>query len=165
MWFSHLGWGNPITGISWDYENIPLRRADWEGFLQGLVYYVQMNQVVFTRIYSREVTLSNTDYDLIDELGIFDFKWVQRDDPNAADDSLIQSCIDVLNNQTQINHVLLISGDGDFLELTDQLHEWQVAITLICQKQNYNPDLISDVHYAYTADFVAKNPQHWWLHR
>lgn len=36
-----MGWGNPITGIFWDYENVPLRHADWEGFLQGIATFIQ----------------------------------------------------------------------------------------------------------------------------
>lgn len=71
----------------------------------------------------------------------------------------------MLKKNRQINQVLLISGDGDFLALTDQLNEWHVAITLICQEKNYNKDLISDVHYAFTVNFVASHPRDWWLRR
>ncbi|MFX0096110.1 MAG: NYN domain-containing protein [Candidatus Hodarchaeota archaeon] len=77
--------------------------------------------------------------------------------------SLIQSCIDVLEDKTEINHVLLISGDGDFLELTEQLHNWDIRITLICQQHNYNSNLVSDVHKAYSVSYIAHNPNNWWL--
>jgi len=47
--------------------------------------------------------MSDQDYELIDELKIFDFKWVQHDDLNAANDSLIDSCVNVLKSNLQIN--------------------------------------------------------------
>ncbi|MFW9853713.1 MAG: NYN domain-containing protein [Candidatus Thorarchaeota archaeon] len=165
MWFTQLGWGAPVTGIFWDYENVPLRHTDWEDFLHGLRAYVNSNQVIFARVYVRKATLPIKDRELINALNIFDYKWIRKDDPNAADYSLIQSCLDVLKIHSQINHVLLVFGDADFLELTDQLHEWQVAISLICQSRNYSEDLRSEVHYAYSVHFVASHPQDWWLYR
>ena len=160
-----LGLIGRTTGIFWDYENVPLRHTDWEAFLEGITHFVERNTIAFTRIYGRESTMSDQDYELITNLKIFDFEWVQHNDPNAADYSLIDSCVNVLKLNQQINQVLLISGDGDFLELTDQLNEWQVAIILICQQKNYNKNLVSDVHSAYTVNFVAQNPFDWWLHR
>ncbi|MFW9996571.1 MAG: NYN domain-containing protein [Candidatus Odinarchaeota archaeon] len=158
-----VNWGLPVTGIFWDYENVPLRHDDWEGFLNGLAAFINANNIDFARVYARETTMSDTDYDLISELGVFSFKWVQSDDPNAADDSLIRSCIDVLESRGHINHILLISGDGDFLELTDILLDWQVSVTLVCQQHNYNKALVGDVHRAYSVKFVASNPYNWWI--
>jgi len=144
---------------------VPLRHDDYEGFLAGLGHFISNNLIVFARVYSREKMMSDMDYDLISDLNSFDFKWVSSDDPNAADYSLIQSCTSVLNNNKDINHVLLISGDGDFVELTDRLHDRQVAITLICQENNYSIDLVSDVHRAYAVSFVAENSINWWMYR
>lgn len=165
LWFSSQQWGIPVTGIFWDYENVPLRHKDWQQFLAALNHFAISNHVDFARVYARKKTITQFDREAIRKLNLFDFKWVKHDDPNAADYSLIRSCLDILGSHDQINHVLLLSGDGDFLQLIDQLQKLEVAVTLICQRKNYSKSLINEVHRAYTVDFLSQAPSYWWIYQ
>ncbi|MFX0096111.1 MAG: hypothetical protein ACFFBD_30510 [Candidatus Hodarchaeota archaeon] len=74
-----------VTGIFWDYENVPLRHQDYDAFLQGLIAFVRATRMIYAKVYSREKTMPDSDYKLLAKLEIFQFKWVTSDDPNAAD--------------------------------------------------------------------------------
>ncbi|QEE15006.1 NYN domain-containing protein [Promethearchaeum syntrophicum] len=160
MWFL----STESVGIFWDYENVPLRHQDYKSFLTGLTNYINANNVEYFKVYYQAKSpISDSDFELLKNIPQIQFKKTLQDGPNAADNSLIQSCLDVLNNNEDINHVILISGDADFLTLIDQLHDWGVKITIICQQHNYSDDLITESQKAYTVRHISTNPYNWWI--
>lgn len=155
---------NKTIGIFWDYENVPLRHKDYSGFLDALVNYYNAHTIAYAKIYARDRTMSDRDYELIEERHIFQFKFVEHNDKNAVDYVMMQSCLDVLRNKEEINHVLLLTGDGDFSDLADDLLDWKVTITLICQQQNVSSELLEYINKAYSVNLIAQNSSNWWLY-
>ena len=158
-----LPWDDQGTaGIFWDYENVPLRQKDGDLFLEGLQHFIRLNNVSFARLYCHEMNLPAARETQIRVIPPFDVKFTSLPGPNAADQSLIQSCINVLQNHKDINHVVILTGDADFRELLAQLKNWDVRVTLICQEQNYSPELVDEAHHAYAVSYVAEFPTNWW---
>ncbi len=156
-------WSNQGTaGIFWDYENVSLRQKDGEEFLRGINGYIRQNNVRFARLYCHENSLPVEREQQIRAIPPFDIKFTNMSGLSAADRSLIQSCINVLQNNRDINHVVIITGDSDFRELIVQLKDWDVRVTLICQEKNYSPNLVDEAHHAYAVSFVAEFPTKWW---
>lgn len=165
MWsFTEWFMNTDTIGIFWDYENVPLRYRDCADFLTGLTNYINTHNVAYFKVYFRTNSpIGQQDLDLMGELPLIQFKEIAKDGPNAADNVLMQSCIDVLRNKEEINHVILLSGDADFLALTNTLQEWNVKITIICQQQNYSDSLVNESQHAYTVGYIAENPNNWWM--
>ena len=76
--------------------------------------------------------------------------------------SLIQSCLRVLDDRRDIDHVLVLTGDIDYRGFVIQLKNRKLRVTLICQEGNHNPYLVDDAHRAYSVSFVAEFPHTWW---
>ena len=72
---------------------------------------------------------------------------MKSNDPNAADYSMIESCISVLDSRPHISQVVIITGDGDFADLVESLPNHYIVV--ICQEKNYNQFLIDLVDEAY----------------
>jgi hypothetical protein len=100
---------NLSSALFWDYENVPLRNNDWELFMDALDYIIDEINFEFIRIYSREKTMSDRDYEILTDRGYSDenFKWVNSDESNAAEvDKDIQDKISRLcrfNQRCSIN--------------------------------------------------------------
>ena len=54
------------------------------------------------------------------------------------DNSLIQSCLAIIKQYPEIKHLLLISGDADFLPLVKKLIKQGIRVSVLCQKGNKN---------------------------
>ncbi len=150
------------VGIFWDYENVPLRQKDSGPFLRGLKSYIKQTKVAFARVYCRQLTMPPKREKEIRGIKPFDVKFTTLRGEDAVDMSLIQSCLQVLDDQPEIDHVLILTGDIDYAELVTQLKNWKVRVTLICQEGNHSPYLADATHRAYSVAFVAEFPQTWW---
>ena len=87
------------------------------------------------------------------------FKWVRSNEPNAADYSMIRSCLDVLRTKPHITQIVLITGDGDFSVLTKKLTNYSRVV--ICQKHNFSKKLIASVNEAHSVTTLAHNQRKW----
>ena len=70
--------------------------------------------------------------------------------------------VDILSNayKDTIDAIYLLSGDGDFLQLTKDLPG--IRIIVICQKGNYNKKLTDTVSEAYSVEFLISNYRSAW---
>ncbi len=75
----------------------------------------------------------------------------------------MQSCLDVVRLSGFFNQVLIITGDGDFSELLDELSDLGIKILLIVQKANYNENLLNYADRTVSVNFVSENPNNWWI--
>lgn len=157
-------WDNEGTvGIFWDYENVPLRQKDSKAFLKGLKSYISQNNVPFAHVYCRTQTLPVPREKEILSIRPFDVNFTSRPGEDAVDISLIQSCLKILDNHPNFNHVLILTGDIDYRELITQLKNRKIRVTLICQEGNHSPYLADATHRAYSVAFVAEFPKTWWM--
>jgi hypothetical protein len=152
------------TGIFWDYENVPLRNRDHQGFLTAFRNFMLYNDIHYARVYARRFTISQLDQELINSLNIFDFKFVNGNNTNAVDFIMMQSCYDILRNNNHIRQAIIITGDGDFADLLSDISVLVDRIILIYQKANYNECLFDKVHSAYSVNFIVSNSHDWWEH-
>ena len=152
-----------ISGIFWDYENVPLRYDDWETFIQGLNNYIRRNKVQFFKVYYRQSILGKHDEEILDELEGLKHKIVTNKGKNSVDNSMMSSCHDVLTrHHPDINHIILITGDADFLQLILKTDN-KIRISIICQKGNFNENLKEWVDDIYFVKDVSTDPTNWWL--
>ena len=150
------------SGIFWDYENVPLRHRDFKGFLKGLRNFISNHTIFFARVYVRERTITERDQDLIDSLGVFDYKFVNGNENNAVDYIVRQSCYDALRMKDTIKQALIITGDGDFSDLLSDINNLGVQILLIYQQANYNERLFDNVNNAFSVNYVVSHARDWW---
>lgn len=149
-------------GIFWDYENVPLRKDDYCEIFLGLNAFIEQHEIRYAKVYYRESTITQEDIKIIRDLKVFQLKHIKQNHKNAVDKSLIQSCLAVINQYPEINHLLLISGDADFLPLIQNLFKQGIKVSILCQEGNKNRKYLEKVSkVAFLSDLIH-HPQSWW---
>lgn len=150
------------TGLLWDYENVPLRSSDYHGFLLGLRFLFERYEIPFFQIFGRYRTISDDDYQLLVDQPYIDpesFKWIVNNSDNAVDYAIFKAAHSMISEFPEISQIILISGDGDFYELVDDLSNFHMIA--IYQEKSYDQHLVSRVNLSYSVEFISRNPQNW----
>ena len=154
-----------ISAFFWDYENVPLRPNKTKRFLDALDTLFANYPFIFKRIYVRKQTIGLRDQRYLRKRGFHrkkHFKWVRTNTPNAVDNTLIRSCLTVIEQHPEVKQIFLVTGDSDFLSLVTKLPNQRIIV--ICQKRNYSQKLINTVDKAYVVDSLVAMPKLWILY-
>lgn len=149
-------------GIFWDYENVPLRKDDYYEIFLGLKIFIELHEIRYAKVYYRESTITQEDIDIIRELKVFQFKRIKHNHKNAVDNSLIQSCSSIVKQYPEINQILLISGDADFLPLLRKMLKQGIKVIILCQKGNKNRKYLEKASQVILLSDLIHLPQSWW---
>jgi uncharacterized LabA/DUF88 family protein len=149
-------------GIFWDYENVPLRKDDYYEIFLGLKAFIEQHEIRYAKVYYRESTITQEDIKIIRDLKVFQFKQIKHNHKNAVDKTLIQSCLSIIKQYPEINQLLLISGDADFLPLLQNLFKQGIKVSILCQEGNKNRKFLEKASkVAFLSDLIH-HPQSWW---
>lgn len=139
-----------FAAIYWDYENVGFTEKNLTLFLTGLD--VIKKKVPCTYISKCFCHWNNVTEDiqvLIQNAG-FELCQVPQIKKNAVDQSMIVSAVN-LSHQIPISHFILISSDGDFSTLCQDLSNKSITISVISRKE-ISADLKKYTQFIY---FVA----------
>ena len=149
-------------GIFWDYENVPIRKDDFYEIFLGLKIFIEKHEISYAKVYYRESTITQEDIKIIRDLKVFQFKQIKHNHKNAVDKSLIQSCLSITKQYPEINHLLLISGDADFLPLLQNLFKQGIKVSILCQEGNKNRKYFEKASKVVFLSDLIHHPQSWW---
>jgi len=108
------------------------------------------------------VQKSQEDIKIIRDLKVFQLKQIKHNHKNAVDNSLIQSCLAIIKQYPEINHLLLISGDADFLPLLQKLIKQGIKVSILCQERTANKNFLQGAsNISFLSDLIH-HPQSWW---
>ncbi len=153
----------PSSAIFWDYENIPFRHVDWRKFVEALNHFIKNHDLLVVKCFYRDLIVSDDDKDIFQMIHHLKLKRVMGTEHNAVDKILIQSCKETIRSKPEIRHVIIISGDGDFLPLVKHLHQQQIKVSVICLIAKGNLRLINSVKL-FPYEVLVAHPDSWWKH-
>lgn len=151
------------VALFWDYENVPFQHRDWRLFVTALQQFIAHNTVILAKCYYRRQNMSEDDKENIQLIQHMKLKRVQGTAPNTVDNLLITSCNDTIHSHAEIEHVIIISGDGDFIPLLRDLQRHHIQTSVICHLQNGSVDLMNS-HQFFPYHTLIENPETWWQH-
>lgn len=73
---------------------------------------------------------------------------------NAADIALSIDAVELIIKNSSIDHIILVSGDGDYISLVNKIKEYGKKISIVSLDENLNKSLI---HFADSIYTIEKN--------
>lgn len=135
-----------------DYQN--LRNADWP---RVIAEAEKLGRIVIKRAYA-DWTLHRSDHHVLLNLGVDVEQVSSKRGKNAADIRIAIDAMDVLlDKRTNITHVFLVSGDGDFTDLVNRLKFYGKMVIGVGSRgttADYLREACDD--YLFYEDLVAK---------
>jgi uncharacterized LabA/DUF88 family protein len=140
----------PFTAFFWDYENVGFSESNLDLFLKGLEVIKQKLPGTFIlKCFCHWSKIPENTQIIIQNAG-FELCQVPQIKKNAVDQAMIVSAVN-LSHQISISHFLLISSDGDFSTLCQDLNNKNITISIISRKE-ISKDLKQYAQFIY---FVA----------
>jgi len=150
--------------ILWDYENVPLRHADWQYFYWGLAEYLKKRreEILAAYLFYGTGRLTKEDQTQLDKLETFQFVEVPKRGKNAVDNVLQKFAKDIVKDHPEIGQLILIAGDSDYLHMFNSLQSKDIRCALISQKRSLSRQMRKFVYYHSTVEEIARLPTEWW---
>ncbi|MBU7586708.1 MAG: NYN domain-containing protein [Nostoc sp. TH1S01] len=129
----------PLVSFYWDYQNA-LLALDKAKLLLEFAYSVGnvINKNVYYNSQKKDQSILKHE---IENLG-FHYLDVPCSLKNSADNQLIADCLDDINNdQFNLDIVILVSGDGDFIKLVRNLQKLGKKVIILAQRGNVKQKL------------------------
>lgn len=146
-------YGNQVA-VFIDYQN--LRNADWTRIMAEAE---KLGRIVIKRAYA-DWTRHRSDHHVLLNMGVDVEQVSSKRGKNAADIRIAIDAMDVLlDKRTNISHVFLVSGDGDFTDLVNRLKFYGKIVVGLGTKET-TADYLREAcdAYIYYEDLVARKP-------
>ncbi len=146
--------GNQVA-VFIDYQN--LRNADWSRIMAEAE---KLGRIVIKRAYA-DWARHRSDHHVLLNMGVDVEQVSSKRGKNAADIRIAIDAMDVLlDKRTNISHVFLVSGDGDFTDLVNRLKFYGKVVVGLGMKET-TADYLREAcdAYIYYEDLVARKSQ------
>jgi hypothetical protein len=153
------------VAIFWDYENIPLPKENPEHLISALKNYFAANNVAFAKVYIRKDSISPPMLDFLHQFKTLKMKWISSTRKNAVDISIIQSALDILEQDPKIRRILFLSGDGDYYRLFKIFRAKNIKLAIVCRHGNFHKKILGSKHRIYSLTHLINHPENWWSHK